>query len=258
MIFFMPAFFKFILILVLLFSGSLSAKEKGEILRVALFADEGAGAEGVATVAEQLRASGIEAVQVTGEEIAGGILSEFHVVVFPGGSASAQSRALGAQGRENVRDFVGEGNGYIGICAGAYLACSDFSWGVGVLAAKTVSPKWQRGVGIVEMEVTAAGEDLTGLEPKVHEVYYENGPVIAPQEDGDIPPFETVAYFRSELAENETPQGIMIDSPAIARGFFGKGRVVISSPHPERTDSMDGSFVPAAVRWAAGAGVPAP
>lgn len=257
MISFMPAFFKFILILVLLFSGSHYAKADRS-LRVALFADEGAGEEGVATVTEQLRASGIKVVAVTGEEIAGGILSEFDVVVFPGGSASAQARALGGQGRENVRDFVGDGNGYVGICAGAYLACSDFSWGVGVLAAGTVSPLWQRGVGIVEMEVTAAGEDLTGLEPKVHEVYYENGPIIAPRENGEIPPFETVAYFRSELAENDTPEGIMIDSPAIARGVFGKGRVVVSSPHPERTESMDGSFVPAAVRWAAGAGVPSP
>jgi hypothetical protein len=29
----------------------------------------------------------------------------------------------------NVREFVREGGGYCGICAGAYLACSNFSWG---------------------------------------------------------------------------------------------------------------------------------
>lgn len=250
----MPAFFRFILVIASLVAGSLSATED-RIHRVALFADEGAGEEDVETVTEQLRAGGIKVVHVTGDEIAGGILSEFDVVIFPGGSASAQSRALGEQGRTNVRDFVWDGNGYVGICAGAYLACSDFAWGVGVLAAGTVSPKWQRGEGMVEMEVTTAGADPTGLKPKVHDVHYENGPIIAPQRDSEIPPFETIAYFRSELAENDTPKGIMIDSPAIVRGYLGKGRVVVSSPHPER---MDGSFIPAAVRWAAGVAVSAP
>jgi len=42
----------------------------------------------------------------------------------------------------------------------------------------------------------------------------------------------------------------MVDSPAIVRGVFGKGRVISSSPHPEQTDGMEG-FAEAAVRWVA-------
>lgn len=231
-------------------AGFSTADERA--LRVALFADEGAEQKGIDTVTKQLRESGVEVVHVKGEEIAGGILAKnFDVVVFTGGSGTGQGVALGEQGRENVRSFVREGGGYLGICAGAYLACSEFSWGVGVLDATTVSPKWRRGHGIVEMEITEAGEEISGLPAKIHEVRYQNGPILMPLGREDIPPYETVAFFRTELAENDSPEGIMVDSPAIVRGSFGRGRVVVSSPHPESTDGLTGSFAPTAVRWAA-------
>ncbi len=242
-----------VLVMIFLFSIGPFLKADDRVLRVALLNDKGVEAAGAEIVTKQLREAGMEVVQVKGEEIAGGILSkDFDVVVFTAGSGTGQGNALGEQGRENVRAFVREGGGYLGICAGAYLACSSFNWGVGVLNAKTVSPKWQRGHGIVEMEVTAAGEELSGLAATIHDVRYQNGPIIMPHGRDDIEPYETVAYFRTELAENDTPEGIMINSPAIARGSFGKGRVVISSPHPESTDGMEGAFAPTAVHWAAG------
>lgn len=241
----------FLALAVLLSLSPISMADDRE-LRAALFADEGAGERGINAVTEQLRESGIEVVHVKGNEIAEGILTGFDVVIFTGGSGSGQADALGEKGRENVREFVREGGGYIGICAGAYLACTGFSWGVGVLDAKAVSPKWRRGHGIVEMEITAAGEEIIGLPAKTHQVRYQNGPIIEPHGRDDIPPFETVAFFRSELAENDTPEGIMVNSPAIVRGTFGEGRVVVSSPHPESTDGLEGSFAPAAVRWATG------
>ena len=46
----------------------------------------------------------------------------FDAVVFAGGSGAAQARSIGAAGRALVRSFVGQGGGYVGICAGAYMA----------------------------------------------------------------------------------------------------------------------------------------
>jgi hypothetical protein len=57
--------------------------------------------------------------------------------MFTGGSGSAEAGGLGEKGREEVRTFVREGGGYVGICAGAYLACTGFEWGVGVLNARS-------------------------------------------------------------------------------------------------------------------------
>ena len=229
---------------------ALRAGDAGNI-RVALFDDDGAFGAGVPRITEQLgKTRDILVTKISGKEIAAGALKNFDVVVFSGGSGSRESAAIGDAGRDEVRRFVRDGGGYVGICAGAYLACSGFSWGVGVLNAKTVSSRWKRGKGTVEIEITPLGKELTGLAAQRHPIRYANGPIIKPDTREDIAPFEPLAFFRTELAENDSPKGAMTDSPAIVRGIFGKGRVISSSPHPEQTDGMEG-FAECAVRWVA-------
>lgn len=221
-------------------------------IRVALFDDSGAFGKGVPKVTEQLGATrDIKVTIVKGTDIAGGVLKDHDVVVFTGGSGSKQAATLGDAGRQQVRDFVEKGGGYIGICGGAYLACSGFSWGLGVLDARTVSSKWMRGKGQVKIEVTSAGEQSTGTPARPTEIRYANGPIIKPAGLAEVPDYEPLAIFRSEISENDTPKGVMIDSPAWARGTFGKGRVLISSPHPEQTDGME-AWIVNAVRWTTG------
>jgi hypothetical protein len=179
-------------------------------------------------------------------------LAEFDVVVFSAGGASTQANDIGDAGRKNVRRFVRRGGAYLGICAGAYLACAEFDWGLKLIAAETISDKWQRGTGEVQMQLTAEGRRAFGPAEAPLAVAYENGPVIAPlQKAGDgiaggdagniagLPPYRTLATFTTELAENGSPPGIMTGSPAIAEGRFGKGRVMIFSPHPERSAGLE-------------------
>ncbi len=218
-------------------------------IRVALFDDAGSFGKGVPAVSEQLSATkDFKVTIVKGPDIAAGVLKDYDVVVFTGGSGSKQAAALGDAGKQQVRDFVEKGGGYVGVCAGAYLACSGFSWSLGVLDAKTVSSKWMRGKGQVKIEVTPPGAETTGLPAKEVEIRYANGPIIQPAGRAEIPDYETLASFRSELAENGTPAGVMVNSPAWARGTFGKGHVLISSPHPEQTAGME-NWIANAVRW---------
>jgi hypothetical protein len=86
-----------------------------------------------------------------------------------------------------------------------------------------------------------------------------NGPVLAPAGDEGLPDFEPLAWFRTEVARNGTPEGVQVDSPAIAGGLYGRGRVVVISPHPEQTRGLAG-LVERALAWAAGrsAGSPTP
>jgi hypothetical protein len=229
------------------------ATAESKLIRVALFDDKGATGKGVPRVTEQLgKIADIKLTKVKGKDIADGCLKDYDVVIFSGGSGSKEAETIGEQGRENVRKFVRNGGGYVGICAGAYLACSGFSWGVGVINAKTVSPKWARGVGPVQMEITPVGKEVTGLAAQKHEIKYANGPIIKPDTRADLPAYEPLAYFRTELAKNGSPEGVMVNSPAIVRASFGKGRVISSSPHPEQTDGME-KFIENAVRWVAGA-----
>ncbi len=221
-------------------------------VRVALFNDDGAFGQGIPRITEQLgKTPEIKVTKVSGKQIADGVLKDFDVVIFSGGSGSKEAAAIGAAGRENVRNFVREGGGYVGICAGAYLACTGFSWGVGVLNAKTVSSKWQRGKGEVEVEFTPLAPRVTGLAEGKKSIHYANGPIITADHREGIAPFEPLAIFRTELAEHDSPKGVMVNAPAIVRGVFGQGRVVSSSPHPEQTEGME-HFIEHAVRWAAG------
>lgn len=225
-----------------------SADEK--VIDVAIYKGPGVSGAGPEALLKTLQSRPAEftARFVGPDEIRGGVLKDFEVVVFPGGSGSKQAEGIGEEGREIVRAFVREGGGYIGICAGCYLACEGFTWSLKILDAKTKSKKWRRGIKPLEVGFTPDAAKLLGLAADSASVKYANGPVMEPANSPDLPDFTTLALFKNEVAENETPAGIQIDSPAILTGTFGKGRVVGVSPHPEQTVGLDG-LVPRLIQW---------
>lgn len=230
--------------------------EKTRPLKVAIFDGKGAPNDGIENVSGRIKSiPEATVIRVKAEEWATIDLNQFDVVAFSGGSGSQQAEAIGEAGRNNVREFIRGGGGYVGVCAGAYLACSNFKWGLGILNASTVSSKWQRGKAFLDSEVTEAGRQLLGDVRGTFKVRYGNGPVIKPAERTDIPAYTTISVFKSEIAENGTPVGVMVDSPAQAQATFGKGRVFISSPHPENTPGLE-HLIPRGVLWAAGVDAP--
>jgi glutamine amidotransferase-like uncharacterized protein len=223
----------------------------GKPIQVAVYEGMGCSGKGIPCVSDQLGTSpDFMVTKITAEQIRTGALKKFDVVMFTGGAAMTQSKALGTEGRDAVKKFVEHGGGYMGICAGAFLACDGYDWAIPVLDAKTVSPKWQRGEGTVKIELTELGQKVLGQTNKLFDIHYENGPIIKQAKSGSMPDFKPLAYFRTELAENGTPVGVMINAPAIVVSTCGKGRVVVTSPHPEQSKGLEG-FVPAAVRWLA-------
>lgn len=225
-------------------------------IKVAIFDGKGAPNDGIQNVGGRIESiPGATVTRVKAEDWATIDLKQFDAVVFSGGSGSAQAESLGEGGRNNVREYVRGGGGYVGVCAGAYLACSNFSWGLGILNASTVSSKWQRGKTFLDTEVTEEGRKLLGHVEGTFKVRYANGPVIKPAERNDIPAYTTISVFKSEIALNGSPVGVQINSPAQALGTFGKGRVFISSPHPENTPGLE-HLIPRGVLWATGVDMP--
>jgi len=221
-------------------------------IRVALFNDYGSFGKGIPRCTELLgKAPGVTVTLVKPTLIREGGLKDFDVVIFTGGSGGKQAGTLGLIGREQVRRFIEAGGGYLGICAGNYLACDGFSWGLHILDAKTKSSKWARGEGDLKIEFTQKGREILGMPEGILDIRYANGPVFNPAEDSAIGDFETLAYFRSEFAKNGAPVGAQVNSPAMVIGSYGKGRVLCSSPHPEQQPGME-PFVERAVRWIAG------
>ena len=168
--------------------------------------------------------------------------------MFAGGSGSKQAAAIGEKGVANVRQFVRDGGGYLGICAGAYLACSGYDWSLGLINAKTRSRQWQRGGGAVALELSEAGQDIFGKVEGHFPVRYNNGPIIEPFGSPDLPAYQTIATFRDELAENGTPTGLMVNTPAAVSAVYGRGRVIAISPHFEGTTNME-NFLPRGLVW---------
>jgi hypothetical protein len=232
----------------------IAAPEKTKPLKVAIFDGKGASDGGIETT--EARIKSIPQATVTRVKAADWAtidLKPYDLVVFSGGSGSVQGNAIGEAGRNNVREYVRGGGGYLGICAGAYLACANFPWSLGILNASTVSKKWQRGQAFMDLEVTDEGRKILGDVRGTFKVRYHNGPIIKPGDLADVPAYTPIAFFRSEIAEFGSPAGVMVNSPSQALGTFGKGRVFISSPHPENTPGLE-NFIPRAALWAGGLG----
>ena len=225
---------------------------RGKPIRVAVFDDAGVS-EKVAGLIELLNTfSELKVTKVNGKDIREGVLKGFDVVLLPGGSGSKEAASLEESGRKEIKSFVERGGGYLGICAGAYLASADYEWSLHILDAKVLDrAHWARGSGDVEVSLTTAGQKLLGAKGDRETILYWQGPLLAPAGKDEIPDFETLGTFATEIAKNGAPTGVMIGTTAIARGNFGSGRVFCFSPHPERSEGVKGQVLKA-IEWAAG------
>jgi glutamine amidotransferase-like uncharacterized protein len=222
-------------------------------IRVAIYDHSSGTASGPKALRRCLtEEAGFECVRVTPEDVQGDALSRFDVLIMPGGSGSAQARKLGDDGRDRVRRFVRDGGGYVGICAGSYLASSHYEWSLHLLNAQVHDrAHWARGTGQVTLTMTPAGQIALGESDEEIDVYYGQGPLLVPDTKPDLPAFEPLAKYATEIAKNGAPSGVMIGTTAIARAQFGRGRVICYSPHPEVSGGPNHLIV-AGIEWAAG------
>lgn len=221
-------------------------------IRVAVYGDKGTGKSREVLLEVLKKFPEFKVTEIKAADVTAGKLSEFDVVIHPGGSGGGQGRSLGEDGRENVRSFVSNGGGFVGICAGAYLASNDYSWSLNITDAKVLDRKhWARGTGKVQVELTAAGKKQLGYDKGEVTIYYGQGPLFAPKNDPDVPDYRLLGIYKTEVTKKGVPGGVMQGTAAIAANEFGKGRVFCFSPHPEKTRGLE-TFVQRAVTWAAG------
>lgn len=219
----------------------LPAKEsQPENVRVGVYRDKGTGASVNALLRALRSFDDVTIHEYTAADARAGKLPEVDVVIHPGGSGGGQGRHLGEKGRATVRDFVRDGGGFIGICAGAYLASADYTWSLNILDAKVLDRNhWARGKGTVAIALTDTGRRVLDTDKPQLDIYYGQGPLLAPAGRDDIDDYEVIATYKTEIAKNGAPKGVMVGTTAIAQGTFGKGRVICFSPHPESTEGLE-------------------
>lgn len=182
-------------------------------------------------------------------DITSGVLDHLDVVVFGGGSSSAQGRGLGHAGRDAVRAFIENGGGYVGICAGAYLAMSSREEYLRIIDCR---PGGSSGSGVVQADFSntaGAAIHVHGHQP----IKYSGGPLI---ESGALPATCAVwATFAEDLPRVDKKPVPLAGKAAVVAAEFGDGRLVLFSPHPERWPGPQESFWNA-IRWSAGEKIP--
>ena len=155
-----------------------------------------------------------------------GRLDECDVLIVPGGWPQKYSKNLGNKGFEKIRNFVKKGGKYIGICAGAYLASKRFSLdeksfpglGIADIKARMEVKKFLPGK-LREIELVSGSSNTA----KRMKIWFENGPKMTAK--------------KSEIRANFENSGA-----AIVQSKYGKGSVLLFSPHPE--GSIEGGIDP--------------
>ncbi len=193
---------------------------------VALYSGVGAWEFGLTRIEERLREWGYESQRVSDSGMLAGELRDgrYSVLIMPGGDAGKAIDALGSEGIDEIRRFVESGGGYVGICAGAYLASDRITWygvdldypldlfsGVAIGPLEELAVPGHFGWTDVRFDGThpAAG-GVTG----VVTAYYFDGP-------------------RFEGAASVFAWYDRLDAPAALSGSVGTGRYVLSGFHPE-------------------------
>jgi len=230
----------------------------GEAVRVGLY--QSAGVHPAAFAAEKAlleRSPGFVCTVLTPAQIREGGLRKQDVAVFMGGSGTVQGRSLADEGKAAVKEFVRAGGGYVGVCAGAYLALQgeDEFHKLRLVAGRNLTgDAWQRG--IAGLDVRAEGR------AKPFKMFYANGPIFTPTPTEGLAPYVPLAAFVGEIysAAKGTGPGEMPGTPAIVASTYGAGRVLLFSPNPVLGGAgvLQTAMMLDGLRWsAAGGAVPA-
>lgn len=191
------------------------ATAPGATAPILLFDGAGTSPNDVAAVEAVLDASALAYATIdTGDlrAIPPETLRARRLLIVPGGNFEVMGKSWTPAAAAKVREAVAQGLGYVGICAGAFLAGRsiynglDLTSGVqfGFYAAEA------RGVRKAAVPIARAGA------PPL-DVYWEDGPQLS--------------GWGSAVATY--PDG----TPAVVQGRSGRGWVVLSGVHPEAPES---------------------
>jgi hypothetical protein len=102
----------------------------------------------------------------------------------------------------------------------------------------------------VSIELSGSGRTLFGNHRGSLDYHYGNGPIFAPAEKKELPDYRVLAWFRTAIPSRDgADPAVMVNTPAIISGHYGKGRVLVSSGHSEWSAGIE-AFLLRYVEWA--------
>lgn len=242
-------YFKNLLLSLLLISlFSCETKKVNEVINtsnkitVGVFNGNGASAVCVIETLEALKIDkGINGKKISAFDICSDNISEFDVIIFPGGSGSKELNSLGKKGKDAIHSFLKKGKGLVGICAGAYMTMSTEGYPSLHLSKMKHLDRahYNRGRGLIEFVVTKEGENIfPELKGKRAFLQYYDGPVMQLKDSGITTNTEFAKYVTDITPDNYAPSGIAPGKTFIYTENIDKGKIIAIAGHPESTPGM--------------------
>lgn len=215
----------------------------------------GAWQDGITAIKHMVTAMGMtwEEITYTDLNVATLDLSGlYQMLIMPGGYAQWYNYWISKAGKSNIRDFVANGGGYFGICAGSFFACDRTNWegvtydgdagynaygeltgydldlfaGVGTGPLNDIAEWGAEYYNMHTFWFLTGTDALPDFEPRAagEDILYYGGPWFAPDTPGSVETLATYDY-------NDEPAAIAFEYEA--------GRVVLFGPHPEIQEDSD-------------------
>ncbi len=173
------------------------------------------------------------------------VLSGYDVLAMPGGTSGYNYLHSSSISGTAIKNFVKNGKGYLGICAGAYSGAYQvygyyYGWGVAP-HVKATHPDHE---GKLTIKITPKGQSVLNTKGTVTISHY-NGPAMYTSN-----PAVVFATYADNIIDSKGMAAIVGD-------YYGKGRTVLSGPHPELVPRSP-KIVASLVVWAANKTKPDP
>ena len=203
-------------------------------VKVGVFVGNGPRANGMTEYLRLIADSpDLELTLLDADDIRSGALDGLGLLVMPGGDSRTEKRDLGTKGAERIREFLRNGGGYIGSCAGCCLlmdSVMDPERGIGIIPFHRTGSK---GGFMMPVKVNEKGAAALGIEAKSYTIRYHGGPVLEPSTNAIADAnFEIWGTYEQDFGKpGSKPE--MAGRGAMVGGTYGKGRVFAFTVHPE-------------------------
>jgi putative intracellular protease/amidase len=112
------------------------------------------------------------------DDVRAGVLARLDLLVMPGGSSALIKKDLGPAGVDGVKDFIRNGGGYIGTCAGCSLLLDGKEDAARVISVIPYGRAGSKGLYMMPVAVNARGAAAMGIPAGEYKVRYSAGPVL--------------------------------------------------------------------------------
>lgn len=157
--------------------------------------------------------------------------------IQPGGRVKSQAEAMSPELLQKIKEFVFQGGGYVGFCAGGFLATEKFGWKNIDPTTKKKIPYESAGLGILPgksllytgFDKQLSGDLISQVAPTIwnnqtRHIYWELGPYF---NSSSTKKAEILSYYLNKEGQNDTKHALTI------RSQFGQGKVFVTGVHPE-------------------------